>query len=285
MAMMNRSNNNSRRVYVGNLPSNVEERDLEDIFYKYGEVADVDLKIPRQGTQGTPFAFVEFNDPRDAEDAVRGRDGYDFDGKSIRVEFPRGGRGGNRSGGGGGFGGGYGGGGGGGGYGGGRGGGRGPPPRRSEFRVLVSGLPPTGSWQDLKDHMRDAGDVQYSDVFKDGTGVVEYTRRDDMKYALKHLDDTKFRSHEGEVSFIHVKQDNPGGGGGSRSRSRSKSPRSRSRSPKESPVPAVHVDHIHQRNPSPLPDHQRGGDHPHPSVPNLVLIHAHVHKHFQCNPV
>lgn len=64
MAMMNRSNNNSRRVYVGNLPSNVEERDLEDIFYKYGEVADVDLKIPRQGTQGTPFAFVEFNDPR-----------------------------------------------------------------------------------------------------------------------------------------------------------------------------------------------------------------------------
>ena len=62
--MMNRSNNNSRRVYVGNLPSNVDERDLEDIFYKYGEIADVDLKIPRYGTGGTPFAFVEFNDPR-----------------------------------------------------------------------------------------------------------------------------------------------------------------------------------------------------------------------------
>lgn len=61
---MNRSNNNSRRVYVGNLPSNVDERDLEDIFYKYGEIADVDLKIPRYGTGGTPFAFVEFNDPR-----------------------------------------------------------------------------------------------------------------------------------------------------------------------------------------------------------------------------
>ena len=62
--------------------------------------------------------------------------------------------------------------------------------------MMVTGLPPSGSWQDLKDHMRDAGDVCYSDVFKDGSGVVEYLRREDMKYALKKLDDTKFKSHE-----------------------------------------------------------------------------------------
>ena len=60
----------------------------------------------------------------------------------------------------------------------------------------VAGLPPSGSWQDLKDHMREAGDVCYADVFKDGTGVVEFQRRDDMRYAVKKLDDTKFRSHE-----------------------------------------------------------------------------------------
>ena len=140
------------------------------------------------------FYFSNVTLYRDAEDAVRGRDGYEVDGQRIRVEFPRGGRGGGRSGGGG-----FGGGGGGGGYGGGGGGGgggRGPPPRRSDYRVMVSGLPPTGSWQDLKDHMRDAGDVQFTDVFKDGTGIVEFSRYDDMKYALKHLDDSKFRSHE-----------------------------------------------------------------------------------------
>ena len=62
--------------------------------------------------------------------------------------------------------------------------------------MIVSGLPPTGSWQDLKDHMREAGDVCFSDVYKDGTGAVEYLRYEDMKYALKKLDDTKFRSHE-----------------------------------------------------------------------------------------
>ena len=60
----------------------------------------------------------------------------------------------------------------------------------------MTGLPPTGSWQDLKDHMRDAGDVCYSDVFKDGSGVVEYLKREDMKYALKKLDDSRFKSHE-----------------------------------------------------------------------------------------
>lgn len=49
--------------------------------------------------------------------------------------------------------------------------------------------------------MRDAGDVQFTDVFKDGTGIVEYSRYEDMKYALKHLDDSKFRSHEVTLTF------------------------------------------------------------------------------------
>lgn len=80
---------------------------------------------------------------------VHARDGYDFDGYRLRVEFPRGrerGPGGafingprglNGSSGGGG--------------GGGRS--RGPPARRSQYRVVVSGLPASGSWQDLKGKM------------------------------------------------------------------------------------------------------------------------------------
>ena len=123
---------------------------------------------------------------RDAEDAVYARDGYDYDGYRLRVEFPKGGGGSFR---------------------GGRaapapGRGGGPPSRRSQYRVKVTGLPPSGSWQDLKDHMREAGDVCYSDVFKDGTGVVEYMRYEDMKYAIKKLDDSRFKSHE--VIFIVI---------------------------------------------------------------------------------
>lgn len=44
--------------------------------------------------------------------------------------------------------------------------------------------------------MREAGDVCYADAFKDGSGVVEFLRYEDMKYAIKKLDDSRFRSHE-----------------------------------------------------------------------------------------
>ncbi|ELK25217.1 Serine/arginine-rich splicing factor 9 [Myotis davidii] len=138
---------------------------------------------------------------RDAEDAVYGRNGYDYGQCRLRVEFPRayGGRGGWP-----------------------RGGRNGPPTRRSDFRVLVSGLPPSGSWQDLKDHMREAGDVCYADVQKDGMGMVEYLRKEDMEYALRKLDDTKFRSHEGETSYIRVYPERSTSYGYSRSRSGSR---------------------------------------------------------------
>lgn len=241
------SSRNECRIYVGNLPPDIRTKDIQDLFHKFGKVTFVDLKNRR----GPPFAFVEFEDARDAEDAVKARDGYDYDGYRLRVEFPRGGgpgsyRGGRneRSGGGGG-------------RGGEQRGGRGPPTKRSQYRVHVSGLPPSGSWQDLKDHMREAGDVCFADTYKDGTGVVEFLRLEDMKYAIKKLDDSRFRSHEGEVAYIRVKEDTGessdrgrgggsfGGGGGGydrgydrdRSRSRSYSPRPRRRgTPTYSPV-------------------------------------------------
>ena len=52
--------------------------------------------------------------------------------------------------------------------------------------------------------MREAGDVCFADVYKDGTGVCEYVRYEDMKYALKKLDDTKFKSHEVIIIMINA---------------------------------------------------------------------------------
>lgn len=44
--------------------------------------------------------------------------------------------------------------------------------------------------------MREAGDVCFADVQRDGEGVVEFLRREDMEYALRRLDRTEFRSHQ-----------------------------------------------------------------------------------------
>nr|XP_010938392.1 serine/arginine-rich-splicing factor SR34 [Elaeis guineensis] len=211
------SKRSSRTLYVGNLPGDIREREVEDLFYKYGPIVDIDLKIP---PRPPGYAFVEFEDPRDAEDAIRGRDGYNFDGHRLRVELAHGGRGqsssfdrhSSHS----------------------SGGRRGGVSRRSEYRVLVTGLPSSASWQDLKDHMRRAGDVCFSEVFRDGggtTGIVDYTNYEDMKYAIKKLDDSEFRNAFSR-SYIRVKEyDSKRSLSRSRSRSRSYS---RSRSPSRS---------------------------------------------------
>lgn len=48
------------RIYVGNLPPDIRSKDIEDLFYRFGKIAFVDLKTRR----GPPFAFVEFADSR-----------------------------------------------------------------------------------------------------------------------------------------------------------------------------------------------------------------------------
>lgn len=68
--------------------------------------------------------LVTYKFNRDAEDAVNARDGYDYDGYRLRVEFPRGtGPSNYRSG-----------------RGSGRNSNRGPPTRRTNHRVTVTGM-------------------------------------------------------------------------------------------------------------------------------------------------
>ena len=55
-----RSTTNECRLYIGNLPKDVREKDLEDVFYKFGRIAAVDI----HNRYNPAFAFVEFEDPR-----------------------------------------------------------------------------------------------------------------------------------------------------------------------------------------------------------------------------
>jgi len=68
------------RLYVANI-GRARVEDLERLFAKYGRILDIAIK--------TGFAFVEYEDERDAADAVRYRDGYEWDGGRLRVEFSR----------------------------------------------------------------------------------------------------------------------------------------------------------------------------------------------------
>merc|ERR1712114_88837 len=68
-----------------------------------------------------------------------------------------------------------------------------PPGRRTGYRLVVENLSSRTSWQDLKDFMRKAGDITYTTVNRGtrGEGLVEFSDREGMEYALKELDDTK----------------------------------------------------------------------------------------------
>ncbi|KAJ2508724.1 Serine/arginine-rich splicing factor 6, partial [Coemansia sp. RSA 1939] len=82
------------RLYVGRLPRDVRERDLERLFRGYGEIRDICLM--------TGFGFVEFRDRRDADDVMHDFNNRDFMGERLVIEPARADR--NRERGGGGFG-------------------------------------------------------------------------------------------------------------------------------------------------------------------------------------
>ncbi|XP_017886115.1 RNA-binding protein 1-like isoform X1 [Ceratina calcarata] len=73
------------KVYVGNLGNSASKHEIESAFSKYGPLRNVWVARNPPG-----FAFVEFEDPRDAEDAVRGLDGTRCCGTRVRVEMSSG---------------------------------------------------------------------------------------------------------------------------------------------------------------------------------------------------
>lgn len=179
------------------------------------------------------YGFVEFDNHKDADDAVYDLHGRELRGERIIVEHarqPPGARGGSR-----------------------RSGGRDRrfgPPTRTEYRVIVENLSSRVSWQDLKDMMRKAGDVTYADAHKSARndGIVEFSSYADMKEAIE-----KFDGYELYGRVWRVYEDRPTRRSRSDSRGRSVSSgrgrkyghRSRSRDSyrrRKSPSPRRHRD-------------------------------------------
>lgn len=109
------------KLYVGNLPYQMRDSDLEQAFSQFGRVTSAKVMMERETGRSKGFGFVEMGSDAEAQAAINGMNGQPLGGRSIVVNEARPME---RRPGGGGGGGGYGGGGGGGGYGGGGGGGR-----------------------------------------------------------------------------------------------------------------------------------------------------------------
>src|SRR6267142_1152047 len=113
----------SRKLYVGNLPYETGETELQELFGQFGSVDSVRVMRDMATGRARGFAFVEMATDEEAQAAIDKLHNYEFGGRNLTVNEARprperssggfGGGGGGRGGGYGGGGGGYGGGGGG----------------------------------------------------------------------------------------------------------------------------------------------------------------------------
>jgi RNA recognition motif-containing protein len=74
-----------RKLYVGNLPYSATESDLSDKLAAFGTVESVKLITDRDTGQSKGFGFVEMSSDSEAQAAIDGLNGTDYDGRPMKV--------------------------------------------------------------------------------------------------------------------------------------------------------------------------------------------------------
>ena len=95
----------STKLYVGNLPYETTESDLQALFESAGQVSTINVVKDRATGQARGFAFVEMSDAEGARKAISELDKHQYGGRSLTVNeakpmTPRSNRGGGGFGGG-----------------------------------------------------------------------------------------------------------------------------------------------------------------------------------------
>lgn len=72
-------------IYVGNLPYSATEEEITDLFAPFGPVERVKIITDRETGRSKGFAFVTLGDQSQLNDAVDKLNGYEFNGRALRV--------------------------------------------------------------------------------------------------------------------------------------------------------------------------------------------------------
>ena len=77
------------RLFVGNLPYQTMENDLQDFFSEAGIVSSVNLMMDKFSGKSRGFAFVEFSTTEEANKAVEMFHNKEFQGRQLTVNIAR----------------------------------------------------------------------------------------------------------------------------------------------------------------------------------------------------
>jgi RNA recognition motif-containing protein len=78
-----------RKLYVGNLPFNTDETQLQDLFATAGAVDTVSVVRDRETGRARGFAFVEMGSDADAQQAINTLNNHQLDGRALTVNEAR----------------------------------------------------------------------------------------------------------------------------------------------------------------------------------------------------
>lgn len=79
----------AKKLYVGNLPFNVTDGDLQKVFGDHGSVQSAQVIMDRDTGRSKGFGFVEMGSDQEAQAAVQALNGQDFNGRALTVNEAR----------------------------------------------------------------------------------------------------------------------------------------------------------------------------------------------------
>ena len=93
-----------KRLYVGNLPYQMTDAELNELFAAYGSVETAQVIVDRETGRSKGFGFVEMGSDQEAQSAIQELNGKEVNGRALTVNEARpredrGGGGGGRPGG------------------------------------------------------------------------------------------------------------------------------------------------------------------------------------------
>ena len=79
----------SRKLYVGNLPYEVAEAELQALFERAGSVESVTVMRDQMTGRARGFAFVEMGTDEDAQNAITTLNGSQMGGRNLTINEAR----------------------------------------------------------------------------------------------------------------------------------------------------------------------------------------------------
>ena len=79
----------SSKLYVGNLPFEINDDELQELFSAHGAVTSAKVITDRETGRARGFGFVEMEQEGDAQKAIQSLDGQDFKGRNLKVNVAK----------------------------------------------------------------------------------------------------------------------------------------------------------------------------------------------------